>query len=79
MGSSDFREKVKEVISEILGVPVKEIAPTANFIEDLGGDEEKVRLMIERFEGVFSIIIFEEDAREIVNLKTAIEHIAELI
>ncbi len=68
-------EKVKEIISNQLGVDKSEVTPEASFVEDLGADSLDTVELVMAFEESFNIEIPDEDAEKIAKVKDAIEYI----
>jgi len=68
-------ERVKKIISEILGLDESEIKREARFVEDLGVESLDVVEMIAAMEEEFNIEIPEEEAEKNVTVGEAIEYI----
>ncbi len=68
-------EKVKELISNQLGVDVSQVTPAASFVEDLGADSLDTVELVMAFEETFGIEIPDEDAEKITKVQDAIEYI----
>ncbi|HSB51867.1 MAG TPA: acyl carrier protein [Dissulfurispiraceae bacterium] len=68
-------EKVKDIISNQLGVDKSEVTPEASFVEDLGADSLDTVELVMAFEESFNIEIPDEDAEKIAKVKDAIEYI----
>lgn len=60
-------DKVKEMLSEQLGVKPEKINPESRVLEDLGADSLDVVELLMTLEDEFNIIVEEEDA---IKLKT---------
>ena len=58
-------EKVKDIISEQLGVKKEEIKPESSFIDDLGADSLDTVEVVMALEEEFGIEIPDEDAEKI--------------
>jgi len=69
--------KVKEIIAKELEVDVKQLAPEAKFIEDLGADSLDIVELVMALEEEFSIEIPDEDAEKILTVGKALEYIKE--
>jgi len=67
--------KVKELISQSLGVSPDEIVPDASFIDDLGADSLDIVEMVMLIEKEFDIEIPDEDAEKISTVQHAIDYI----
>ncbi len=70
-------EKVKEIISEQLGVKKEEIKPESSFIDDLGADSLDTVEVVMALEEEFGIEIPDEDAEKITAVGDATKYIEE--
>lgn len=70
-------EKVKEIISEQLGVKKEEIKPESSFIDDLGADSLDTVEVVMALEEEFGIEIPDEDAEKITTVGDATKYIEE--
>ncbi len=70
-----LEDKVKQIITERLGVDEAEVTPTAHFIDDLGADSLDLVELVMAFEEAFEIEIPDEDAEKIQTVKDANEYI----
>jgi len=68
-------EKVKEVISNQLGVSLNEVVPEASFVDDLGADSLDLVELVMAMEEEFGIEIGDEDAERIRTVQDAIDHV----
>ena len=68
-------EKVKDIISEQLGVKKEEIKPESSFIDDLGADSLDTVEVVMALEEEFGIEIPDEDAEKITTVGEAIKYI----
>lgn len=69
-------EKVKQIVTEQLGVDAGEVTASASFVDDLGADSlDRVELVM-AFEEQFDIEIPDEDAEKIRTVQDAIDYIA---
>ena len=68
-------EKVKQIISEQLGVDENEVTPSASFVDDLGADSLDTVELVMRFEEEFNIETPDEDAEKIQSVRDAIDYI----
>jgi acyl carrier protein len=78
MASGDTKEiieKVKQIISEQLGVEESEVTPGASFIDDLGADSLDTVELVMALEEAFDIEIPDEDAEKIRTVQDAIDYI----
>ena len=68
-------EKIKQIVSEQLGVDEGEVTPTASFVDDLGADSLDTVELVMAFEEAFDIEIPDEDAENIRTVKDAITYV----
>jgi len=73
--SSSIEDKVKEIISEQLGVAIDEVRPERSFMDDLGADSLDVVQLVMTMEEAFDTEIPDEDAEKIQTVKDAIDYI----
>ena len=73
--AADVEKKVKEIISEQLGVAETEVTPEASFIEDLGADSLDIVELVMAFEEEYGLEIPDEDAEKIRTVKDVIGYI----
>ncbi|MCQ2174094.1 MAG: acyl carrier protein [Bacteroidales bacterium] len=77
MTNQEILSSVTDIIVDKLGVEPSVVTETANFTNDLGADSlDTVELLME-FEKVFGIKIPDEETREIVTVKDAVDKVAE--
>ncbi|MDD4295259.1 MAG: acyl carrier protein [Candidatus Omnitrophica bacterium] len=72
-------EKVKDIISEQLGVKKDEIKIESSFIDDLGADSLDTVEVVMALEEEFGIEIPDEDAEKITTVGQAISYIDEKV
>lgn len=72
-------ERVKGIISEVLGIDESEITRESRFIEDLGAESLDIVEMIAPMEEGFNIEISDEEAEKNVEVGQAIDYINEEI
>ena len=70
-------DKVKQIVSEQLGVDEGEVTPSASFVDDLGADSLDVVELVMAFEEAFDIEIPDEDAEKIRTVQDANTYIAQ--
>ncbi len=72
--TANFEEEVKNLVAEIIEVPVEELKPDADFFDDLGIDSLKAIEIVAAFEKKYRIIIPENDIPNMRNLRQLIEY-----
>ena len=72
-----LEEKVKEIITEQLGVNAEQVKPEASFIEDLGADSLDTVELVMAFEEEFGAEIPDEDAEKLTTVGAVIEYLKE--
>ena len=68
-------EKVKQIITEQLGVDESEVTPSASFVDDLGADSLDQVELVMALEEAFDVEIPDEDAEKIRTVQDAIDYI----
>ncbi len=73
---SDIELRVKQAVSEQLGLKVEEIKNEASFMDDLGADSLDLVELVMSFENDFDITIPDEDSNEITTVQSAIDYVS---
>lgn len=68
-------ERLKEIISDVLGCNAEEITADTTFVDDLGADSLDIFQIVMGIEDVFDIEIKNEDAEKIITVGDAAEQI----
>jgi len=68
-------EKVKQIISEQLGVEEAEVTPGASFVDDLGADSLDTVELVMALEENFDLEIPDEAAEKIRTVQDAIDYL----
>ena len=72
---ANVAEKIKQIVSEQLGVDEAEVTPTASFVDDLGADSLDTVELVMAFEEAFEIEIPDEEAEKIRTAQDAIAYV----
>jgi acyl carrier protein len=72
-----IEDKVRKLIAEKLDVDISEVVPEANLIDDLGADSLAIVELIMTMEEEFDIEVPDEDAENLVTVKSAVDYIIE--
>lgn len=72
---SEHAEKVKQLISEQLGVDEADITPNAHFIEDLGADSLDQVELVMALEEAFDFEVSDEDVEKMLTVQNAIDYV----
>lgn len=75
MNEAEILERVKKVISEVLGVEKDKIQLEDRFVEDLGAESVQSLELVAAFEEEFGIEMDEENALEVKTVGKAVEFI----
>jgi acyl carrier protein len=68
-------EKVKDIISDQLGIDADEISMESSFIDDLGADSLDIVELIMSLESEFDLEIPDEDAEKITLVSDVVDYI----
>lgn len=74
-GESMIFEKIKNIISEQLGIDADEISIDSSFVDDLGADSLDIVELIMALETEFDLEIPDEDAEKISTVNDVVEYI----
>jgi len=75
MSQEEILEKVKNIVTEQLGVEASAVKPEASFANDLGADSLDVVELVMALEEEFDIEIPDEAAEEIATVQDAVDYI----
>ncbi|HUK25891.1 MAG TPA: acyl carrier protein [Terriglobales bacterium] len=70
-----LQEKVRQIISEQLGVDEAEVTPSATFVDDLGADSLDQVELVMKLEEDFDLEISDEDAEKLRTVQDAMDYI----
>jgi acyl carrier protein len=73
---SEVKDKVTDIIVELLGVDADKVKPEASFREDLEADSLDLVELIMEFESAFGGEISDEEAQKIETVGQAIDYIS---
>jgi len=68
-------ERVKQIVSEQLGVDEAEVTPSASFADDLGADSLDQVELVMALEEEFGLSISDEDTEKIRTVQDAIDYV----
>ncbi len=72
---ASYAEKVKQIISDQLGVDLADVVEEASFVDDLGADSLDLVELIMAMEEAFNVEIADEEAETIRTVKDAVSYI----
>ncbi|MCM8784669.1 MAG: acyl carrier protein [Candidatus Omnitrophica bacterium] len=79
MNDTEIIERVKKVISEVLGIDKDKIELKDKFVEDLGAESVQSLELVAAFEEEFGIEMDEEKALDVKTVGDAVEFIKEYL
>ncbi len=68
-------EKVRQIVSEQLGVDEAEVTPSASFTDDLGADSLDQVELVMALEEEFALQIGDEDTEKMLTVQNAIDYV----
>ena len=74
---ASIEERVKQIVTEQLGVDEDQVTNEASFMEDLGADSLDTVELVMALEEEFDIEISDEDAEKIQKVQDAIDYVTE--
>ena len=74
MGDS-IENRVKQIVSEQLGVKEQEVSNTSSFVDDLGADSLDTVELVMALEEEFNVEIPDEEAEKITTIQQAVDFI----
>ncbi len=72
-----IEDRVKQIISDQLGVGLEEVKAEASFIEDLGADSLDIVELVMAMEEAFETDIPDEEAEKIQTVQDAVNYITQ--
>jgi acyl carrier protein len=79
MTNIEIEEKVIKTIAKSLGISVDKITLDNEFIKDLGADSLDVVEIVISLEEAFKVLVDENDAEEITDVRSAVDYITKLL
>ncbi|MBW2520738.1 MAG: acyl carrier protein, partial [Deltaproteobacteria bacterium] len=73
---ASIAERVKQIVTEQLGVDEDQVTSDASFMDDLGADSLDTVELVMALEEEFDIEISDEDAEKIQTVQDAIDYIS---
>src|SRR5271154_3447269 len=71
----EINEKVKQIVSEQLGVDEAEVTPSASFVDDLGADSLDQVELVMALEEAFNMEVGDEDVERMLTVQSAIDYV----
>ena len=75
VSNKELAEKVKQIVSEKLGVDESEVTPSAVFVDDLGADSLDQVELVMALEEAFNFQVSDEDTEGMRSVKDAIDYV----
>jgi acyl carrier protein len=79
MDRDEILERVREVVSDVLGVNLQDVALESRFAEDLGAESIQSVELVAAFEEEFDVELDEEAALQVQTVGRAVDFIAEAL
>jgi len=79
MTNIEIEEKVIKTVAKSLGISVDKITLDKEFIKDLGADSLDVVEIVISLEEAFKVLVDENDAEEITDVRSAVDYITKLL
>jgi acyl carrier protein len=79
MTNIEIEEKVIKTVAKSLGISVDKITLEKEFIKDLGADSLDVVEIVISLEEAFKVLVDENDAEEITDVRSAVDYITNLL
>ncbi|MFW5884849.1 MAG: acyl carrier protein [Patescibacteria group bacterium] len=73
--SEEILDKIKQIVSEQLDVPMEEIKPDSDFVKDLGADSLDLTEFVMAMEDAFDLEIDDEVAQTLTNIEEVVRYI----
>jgi acyl carrier protein len=70
----NYEDEIREMVSEILEVPVEKLTMDVDFFKDLNVDSLKAIEIVAAFEKKYRIVVPEEEIPKITNLGLLVEY-----
>lgn len=72
--STNYEEEIRDMVSEIIEVPVEKLTMDIDFFKDLNVDSLKAIEIVAAFEKKYRVIVPEEEIPKITNLGKLVEY-----
>ncbi|MFT5467345.1 MAG: acyl carrier protein [Verrucomicrobiales bacterium] len=74
--ADDLEQKIKDIITEQLGVEANMVVPEASFFEDLGADSLDTVELVMSFEEEFGIEVPDEEAEKLLTVGDVLKYVS---
>lgn len=75
MADKTIEQRIKDIITEQLGVTAEQVTPEAKFIEDLGADSLDTVELVMALEEEFGLEIPDDEAEKLQSVGDVIKHV----